>query len=63
VGYLPRRATNKVWNQPRKKKFVSVSKDDKVLRDLKITLTSDMEMQRLEFAQLVFCLSLRITVK
>jgi hypothetical protein len=31
--------------------------------DLKTTLTSDMEIQSLEFAQLVSCLALKITVK
>jgi hypothetical protein len=30
---------------------------------MKITLKSDMEMQSLEFAQLVSCLALGITVK
>ena len=30
----------------------------KEVRDLKNALTSDMEMQSLEFAQLVFCLAL-----
>jgi hypothetical protein len=32
------------------------------VEDLKTTLTSDMEIQSLEFAQLVFCLALGITV-
>ena len=32
------------------------------MEDLKTTLTSDMEIQSLEFAQLVFCLALGITV-
>jgi hypothetical protein len=31
--------------------------------DLKTTLTANMEMQSLEFAQLVSCLALGITVK
>ena len=38
-------------------------KDEKGVGDLKTALTSDMEMQSLEFAQLVSCLALGITVK
>ena len=45
------------------KKFVEVNKDEKGVGDLKTSLTSDMEMQSLEFAQLVYCLALGITVK
>ena len=29
MGYLLRKAANKEWNQPRRKKFVSVIKDGK----------------------------------
>jgi hypothetical protein len=39
------------------KKFVAVNKD------LKTALTSDMEIQSLEFSQLVTCLDSGITVK
>jgi hypothetical protein len=49
--------------EPRRKLFVAVNKDEKGVGDLKRALTSDMEMQRLEFAQLVSCLVLGITVK
>jgi hypothetical protein len=45
------------------KKFVAVNIDEKGVGDLKTALTSDMEMQSLEFAQLVSCLALGITVK
>jgi hypothetical protein len=45
------------------KKFVAVNKDEKGVGDLKTVLTSDMEMQSLEFAQLVFYLDLGIAVK
>jgi hypothetical protein len=38
------------------KKFVEVNKDEKGVGVLKTSLTSDMEMQSLEFAQLVSCL-------
>jgi hypothetical protein len=31
MGYLPRKAANKDWNQPRRKKFVVVKKDKKEL--------------------------------
>jgi hypothetical protein len=35
------------------KKFVAVIKDDKGAADLKTALTSEMEMQSLEFSQLI----------
>jgi hypothetical protein len=63
VGYLLREAPNREWNKPRRKKFFVINKDEKGVGDLKTTLTSDMEMQSLEFAQLVPCLALGITVK
>jgi hypothetical protein len=50
VGYLPRKAANREWNQP-KRKFVKVNKAER-------SWTSDMEMQSLEFSPLVFCLAL-----
>jgi hypothetical protein len=53
TGYLLRKAANREWNQTRRKKFVAVNKYEKVVGDLKAALTSDMEMQSLEFAQLV----------
>jgi hypothetical protein len=55
--------TNRECNQPRRKKFVAVNKDEKGVGNLKTDLTSDMEMHRLEFTQLVSCLALGITVK
>jgi hypothetical protein len=45
------------------KKFVAVNKDEKGVGDLETALKSDMEMQSLEFVQLVSCLALGITVK
>jgi hypothetical protein len=63
VGYLLWKAANRKWNQPRRKKFVAVNKDEKGVGDLKIALTSATEMQSLEFAQLVSCLAFGITVK
>ena len=53
MGYLLRKAANREWNQPRRKKFVAVNKDEKGVGDLKTTLTSDKEMKSLEFAQLI----------
>ena len=50
MGYLLRKAANREWNQPRRKKFVAVKKDETGVGDLKTTFTSDMEMQSLEFA-------------
>lgn len=50
------------WNQPRRKTFVWVNKDEKEVGDLKTTLTLDLEMQSLEFVQLVHSLALGITV-
>jgi hypothetical protein len=50
MGYPLRKAANGEWNQCRKKKFVEVNKNEKGVGDLKTTLTSDMEMQSLEFA-------------
>ena len=45
------------------KKIVAVNKDEKGVGDLNTALTSDMEMQSLEFTQLVSCVDLGITVK
>jgi hypothetical protein len=46
VAYLPRRTANREWNQPKRKKCVAINKA-KGIRDLKIMLTSDMEIQNL----------------
>ena len=46
----------------RRKKF-AVNKDEKGVGDLKTALIPDKERQSLEFAQLVSCLALGITVK
>ena len=63
VSYLQRKAANREWKQPRRKQLVAVNKDEKGVGDLKTALTSDMEMQTLEFAQLVSYLDSGITVK
>ena len=57
VGYVPQRATNMEWNQHKRKRCVSDKKLNGV-EDLKNILTSDIEIQCLEFAQLVLCLAL-----
>jgi hypothetical protein len=49
-------------NKP-EKKLVAVNKDEKGVGDLNTALKSDMKVQSLEFAQLVSCLTLGITVK
>ena len=61
--YLTESISQWGWNQSKRKKFAAVNKDEKGVGDLKTALTSDMEMQSLEFAQLVSCLALGITVK
>ena len=63
MGCLQRKAASREWEQPRKKKFAAVKKDEKGVGDLKTILTSDMEIQSLKFAQLAFCLALGITPK
>jgi hypothetical protein len=57
------KAANREWNKPRNKKFVAVNNDENKAGDLKNSLKSDMEVQSLEFVQLVSCLALGITVK
>jgi hypothetical protein len=44
MGYLLRKAANREWNQPRRKKFVGLNKDEKGVGDVETALTSDMEM-------------------
>jgi hypothetical protein len=63
VVYLLRKAATREWNQPRRKNFVAVNKEEKEFGDLKTAFTSDMEMKSLVVSQLVSCLVLGITVK
>ena len=59
MGYcvdIPRRAAEQGWNQPRRKKCVAVNKAKH--RRSEECLMSDMEMQSLAFAWLVFGLAL-----
>jgi hypothetical protein len=66
VGYLPMKAANREWNEPKRIKFVAAecqicqqqSTRMKGVGDLKSTLTSDTGTRSLEFAQLVSCLAL-----
>ena len=60
TGSLPRKTANRKWNQPRRKKFVAVNKDAKGFQDLMTALPSDMEIQSLEFTQMISYLALRI---
>ena len=57
MGYLPRKAAIREWNQP-KRKSVWQSTKLKGVGELKSFLTSDMEIQSLKCAQLVFSLAL-----
>jgi hypothetical protein len=57
IGYLLRNAANREWNQPR---IINLFQSTK---ELEILLTSEMEIQSLEFAQLVSCLDLGIIAK
>jgi hypothetical protein len=45
LGYLLRKAANREWNQPKRKKLVEVNTDEKGIGDLKTDLPSDMELQ------------------
>jgi hypothetical protein len=49
VRCLPRNEANREWNQPKRRKFIQLTKM-KGVRDLKSTLISDTEMESLEFA-------------
>ena len=45
VSYLLKKAANREWNQLKRKKFVTDNKCEKGVGDLKIVLTSDIEIQ------------------
>jgi hypothetical protein len=62
VGYLQRKVANREWNQPRRKNFTAININENELRS-KDHFNIRHEMQSLEFAQLVSCLSLGIRVK
>ena len=53
MEYIQRRTASREWNQPKRKKCVAVNKAERSWRSEE-HLTSDMEIQSLEFAQLVF---------
>lgn len=55
--YLSRKAANREWNSPKERSVLQSTKLTGV-GDLKSVLTSDMEMQSLEFVQLIFSLTL-----
>ena len=57
VGSLPRRAADRSGTSPRERSVLQSTKL-KGVGDLRSILTSDMEMQSLEFAQPVFSLAL-----
>ena len=49
MGYLPRTATNRRWNQPTRKKHVLQLIQLKEVEDMRSALSSGIEMQSLEF--------------
>ena len=57
MGYLLKKVANRDWASPRERTVLQSAKIKRI-GDLKSTLTSDMEMQSLEFSQLVFGLAL-----
>lgn len=58
MGDLPKRVANREWKQPKTKKYAAVNSKAERVGDLKRVLTSELEMQSLEFAQSVFSLAL-----
>lgn len=61
VRNLLKKATNREWNKLKRMKCVVVNKDEKEVGDVKSALTLVMEMQSLEFSQLISFLAFRIT--
>lgn len=57
MGHLQRKATNRKWNPPKRKKGVTVNKAEEV-EYLASILKLDMEIHDLEFVQLNFVLTL-----
>ena len=53
IGYLSRRAANREWNQPKRKKCVSVNKAERSWRSEEY-FDIRHSIQSLEFVQLVF---------
>ena len=51
MGYLLKKAANRLWTYPRRKKLVALNKVEKGVGNIKTTLTSEIEKQRLEFTQ------------
>jgi hypothetical protein len=65
AGYLLRKSANREWNQPKRKKSVAVSKDERGVGDLKTALTHQTwrcEVWSLH-SWLVSCLTFGITVE
>ena len=62
MGYMLRKTANSEWNYPGESSLLQSTKMKKRNGDLKTALPSAMEMRNLEFAQLVSCLALEITV-
>jgi hypothetical protein len=60
---MPSKPVTPGWNQPKRKNFTEINRDEKGSENLKMAFMSDKEMQSLVFAQLIYCLALGITVK
>ena len=58
MGDLPKRAANKEWNRPKRSVLLAVNKAKCHSRDVESALTSDIEVQNLEFSLQVFGLAL-----
>ena len=57
MGHLPRKDTKGEWNQPKKRMFVAVNKDERSCGS-EDCFAINMEKQSLEFAMLVFYFAL-----
>jgi hypothetical protein len=62
MGYLLKKAANRLWTYLRRKKLAALNKDEKGVGDMKTILTPEIEKHSLEFTQPVSCLDLDITV-
>lgn len=59
---LLKKAANRLWIYPRRKKLVVLNKVEKGVGNIKTNLTPEIEKQSLEFARPVYCLDLDIIV-
>lgn len=57
MGYLPKSTAAQLWNQPKRKKYVSIEEVEGVGNTMN-ALTSDMEMHNLELFLLILTFAL-----